>query len=191
MELATITLKLSAQTANTVVKTNVTPAQLSIYAYMHGEDCVQDLKVTSIDMDRQVPKEMDRLRAEFTSDHAQKCLNTLFPGRFPHLPTTFKSIGFDPAELGDGSAPPQTITPFAKNQSEASIMERIREGSPEVKAQAAATKNVPDVTNQDRADALDDTGDDEDEDEIPNDPLDDEINRLAGEEQATPPRKAG
>lgn len=188
MELATVTIKLSGQTANTVVKHNVTPAQLAIYAFMHGEDCAHALTVTGAEPKRSIATEMDRLRMEFTSDHAVKCLNELFPGRFPQLPTTFRSIGFDPEMLGDHGAPPQ-VQFSPRNPAENSILQKIREGSPELRATTQGNAAVlPPVTAQQRADMLDDSGGAEDDDDdaednnaLPDDPLDAEIQRQSNE----------
>lgn len=186
MELAKIELRLSAQ--HTVTKHDVTPPQVAMYAYMHGEDCIQSLLVTGVDKSRQVPAELNRLRTEFTSEYATKCLNTLFPGRFPHLPTTFVAMGFDPAMLAPADAPPPTVSVQAKNQSEAAIMQKIREAAEARKA----VGDAPTIVHTDeRSDALDDTGDDDEEDEIDDDPLDEELSRLQNEGGAVAPKPKG
>lgn len=180
MELATLTLKLSGQSANTVVKHNVTPPQLALYAYMHGEDCVQSLTVTGIKKDFQVPAEMNRLRGEFMSEHATKCLENLFPGRFPQLPTTFAAIGYDPAVLGEDNTPAYT-PPAAKNQSEKAIMEKIKGAAAARKEDTGAVAKLKPVATQEAMDALDDTGAEDDDDA--EDPLTAELRKLEAEDE--------
>lgn len=202
MELATINLRLQGQTQNTVIKRDVTPAQLAIYAYMHGEDCVQSLNVTSIDDKRTTYEEMNRLRGIFVSDHSSKTLNTIFPGIHPQLPTTFRAIGFDPEMLHDHNLTP---APAAQPKSErkapvvsqsaigAAVIEKIRQGASE---RSLEQGNVPPVRPQELAGALDNTGGDFDEDdnepddehEFSDDPIDLEIARE--QQLKLPPKSA-
>lgn len=190
MELATVHLKLSGQTQNTVVKHNVTPAQLAMYAFMHGEDCVQSLTITGIEKNRKVHEEMNRLRMEFTSDHSAKCLAQLFPGMHPALPPTFRAVGYDHEMLRDENTPAYS-KPVPRNEAETSIMSKIQQAEAARKAEAQGG-NTAVVTAQDLTDELaggdilDDTGgfeDDEDDGEdnaldLGDDPIDAELNRL-------------
>lgn len=176
MELATITLKLSGQTANTVVKQNVTPAQAAIYAMLHGEDCIQALKITGTDKGRTIPIEIDRLRAEFVSVKGKEALDKLFPGRFPQLPSTFALIGFEPTEFAENIVTP-VMTQEAQNEAAARIKEKIRQGLPE--AAPTVVPNVEPVSDQDRVGLLDNTG--AQDVELSDDPLDQELKRMEGE----------
>lgn len=188
MELATVHLKLSGQTQNTVVKHNVTPAQLSMYAFMHGEDCVQALTVTSVDKKRTIPQEMNRLRMEFTTEHAVKSMAQLFPGMHPQLPASFQSIGYDPELLQPDNAPAYN-PPQPSGSAAAKIRDKIKEAEDRRKAEANGTNPVSPVsvvTPQDMTDTLDDTGgfeEDEDDDDdsaldLSDDPIDAELNRM-------------
>ena len=186
MELATVHVKLSGLSQNIVVKHRVTPAQLAMIAYMHGEDCVQSLNVTSVDKVRTSRQELDRLRLEFTSEHAQKCLATLFPGMHPQLPTSFRAIGYDPEVLRDERAPAYAA-PQPQNNSATAIQQKIKAAEENRKSEQNGTaplSPVSVVTPQDMTDILDDTGDDEDEDDGDNaldlgdDPIDAEVNRM-------------
>lgn len=166
MELATLVLKLSGQTANTVVKHNVTPAQLACYAYMHGEDCVQSLTLTGIDKSRQPAAELNRLEAEFSSDRSHKAFKTLFPGRFPDLPVSFRKIGFDPEGMVDNTVAMTVRAPDPKGNTDKEIMEKIRQRAKEREAEEKdGIATVRPVTSNDRADLLDDTGGPEDDDD--------------------------
>lgn len=188
MELATVHLKLSGQTQNTVVKHNVTPAQLSMYAFMHGEDCVQALTVTSVDKKRTIPQEMNRLRMEFTTEHAVKSMAQLFPGMHPQLPVSFQSIGYDPEFLRPDNAPAYN-PPQVSGNAAAKIRDKIKEAEDQRKAEANGTNPVSPVsvvTPQDMTDTLDDTGgfeEDEDDDDdnaldLGDDPIDAELSRM-------------
>jgi len=182
MELATVHIKLSGQTQNVVVKKDVTPAQLAVYAFMHGEDCAQSIQVTSIDKNRTSKFEMNRLRMEFTSEHAQKCMNTLYPGAVPQLPVTFQSIGMDPEYLQDENAPPIHVAP--PTGAAATIADKIKKADEQRRAEEAAAKGGVSALVSDQAltDLLDDTGgeegDDDDNLELSDDALDLEMKNL-------------
>lgn len=188
MELATVNIKLSGQTQNVVQKHNVTPAQLALYAFMHGEDCVQSLTVTSIKKNVNPRDELNRLRVEFTSEHSQKCLNTLYPGAYPQLPVTFRSIGYDPEYLAEEGAP-VIVAPLPTGAA-ASIKEKIKAADELRRAEAGQPGTVAPVSTQDMTDALDDTGAEDDDDgfEMSDDPLDAELNRM---NTPPPPPPAG
>lgn len=176
MELATITLKLSGQTANTVVKKNVTPAQAAIYAMLHGEDCIQALSITGVDKSRSIPTEIDRLRAEFTSVKGIEALDKLFPGRFPQLPSTFSLIGFEPTEFSENVVT-SVMSPEAQSEAAARIKEKIRKGMPD--SAPTVVPNVQPVNDSDRVDLLDNNG--AQDVDFGDDPLDAEISRMKSE----------
>lgn len=177
MELANIQLKLSGLVQNTVYKENVTPAQLALYAFMHGEDCVQSLRVIGIDKNRSPRDELNRLREEFTSDHASKALNHLFPGAAPHLPVTFRSMGYDPDSLDDGAMSHAIGVPKAKNSAEVAVMEKIKQAS-NMRKPAETKVPVSYVDPRELADALDDTGNDGEIRTFDDDPIDIEMRNL-------------
>jgi len=153
MELATIELRLDGDMNNTVFKKNVTPAQLSVYAMMHGEDCIASLKVTENDTERTSRDELNRLNTVFQTEHAQAMKHQLYPTLMMQVPTTFKAIGYDP-EVLVADLPVARVAPADYNQSEATIAKKIKEQS-EVRADAGAAAPV-DVTEVN--DQFDNTG---------------------------------
>jgi hypothetical protein len=182
MEIAKINLKLSGQTQNTVIKHNVTPAQLAVYAFMHGEDCVASLTVTGVDKGRTIFQEMQRLKTEFSSEHALKCLNTLFPGVAPALPVSFQSIGYDPEFLDNEQKPSPVNRPPVHNSAAANALAKKIRDAAEERAATTPTHTVP-VHATDLSGALDDTGayDGDDKLELDDDPLENEMQRMHGE----------
>lgn len=93
MEIATVHLKLSGDPQNTIFKHNVTPAELAVYAHMHGDDCVQSISdLRNVELDRD--DVMEKLHEVFRTDNAVASLKSLFPGFSAELPKTFRSIGF-------------------------------------------------------------------------------------------------
>jgi len=175
MELATVQLKLSGSIGNTVVKNKVTPAQLALYAFMHGEDCVQSLKVIGIDKNRTAHAEMNRLRMEFTSENASKTLAHLFPGASPHLPLTFKSMGYDPSYFGNEESS-NVIHHEPKSSSEKMIKEKIKQAEDARRLEKIGNKQdapeyepVEIFDDEETGGAFDDTGDFDidDDEEIP------------------------
>lgn len=183
MELAKVVLMLGGQSSNTVIKENVTPAQMAMYAYMHGEACAQSLTITGVDKKRSVQEEIQRLRMEFTSEHSAQTLAKLFPGMHPQLPVTFRSIGFDPDVLSDHTAP-VFQAPRPKNEAEQSIMQKIQNAEAERTVNNLPSYIAP-VSPQDLTDVLDDTGsmdvdDDLDDNSVDfgDDPIDLEVGKM-------------
>lgn len=173
MELATITLRLSGQTQNTVVKQNVSPAQAAIYQYMHGEDCIESLEIISIDKSRTIEDEKNRLSAIFISEHSQKVLSRLFPGHAPKLPATFAQVGIA-VDQPHGAAKNtvwQDDSPKL-DTADSRLVDAIRSAA--IQRQTESPQEAPPVYAHNIADQLDNTGDDEFND----DPLDAEILRL-------------
>lgn len=159
MELATVEIKLSGAPQNTVVKRDVTPAQMALYAFMHGEDCAEGVQITGVDKERTIAQEMDRLRGIFASEEASKCLNKLFPGIAPQLPVTFSSIGFSNITMVKNDLANQPPQP--DNAAAAAIRQRIEDENSRRDAEAAANQTAP-VSPGDlqaaQAGQLDDTG---------------------------------
>lgn len=161
MELAQIELKLDGEMFNTVVKKDVTPAEMAVYAAMHGEDCLADMQITGVNRERTVQEEIDRLDYIFQHENAKKIISDLYPGMSPRIPVTFLSIGYDPnmfirgpraqdlppqhdpaaaAELQEkikGLNKPVTGTPAPVTQEEISaIKEKSNGGTPQAAAQS-------------------------------------------------------
>lgn len=181
MELATITLRLSGQTQNTVVKEKVSPPELAVYAWMHGEDCVESLEITGIDKSRTIAQEMNRLHEIFKTKHALKALDTLFPGHAPRLPATFNQVGYaETNERGRKAADQPIWQENAPARTAAGngghVLDAIREAAALRQAEAG---NAAPVQAYELADQFDDTGGPEDDDDneggFSDDPLDNEI----------------
>lgn len=163
MQLAKIQLKLSGNIANTVVKHNVTPPQLAIYATMHGEDCVQSLDITGTDKERTIANEMNRLRGIFKTEESTKILNRIFPGIAPQLPVTFVSIGYDPEIYGSGDfaqkaadRPPQYNQEAAAELAKRIKLEQAKSTPPGAAVPAVDPVELSDTLGHDEVDIDDD-----------------------------------
>lgn len=194
MELAKVHLKLSGLTQNTVVKNNVTPAQLAIYAYMHGQDCVQSITVTAIDKQRTIHAEMQRLKQEFTAERAQAVIVTLFPGIAPALPVTFQSIGYDPEVLIEDKPSSANKPPQHNSAAAAALAEKIRKAAEDRAAEGTAPGAAAPVHPIDLSGALDDTGGydgdgDDNSLELSDDPLENEMQKMQNEGGLVPAPK--
>lgn len=141
MELATIELKLSGNPQNTVIKHNVTPSELSIYALQHGEDCVDGVTITGKAPDRTINEEMNRLREIFSTEDSAKALNRLFPGIAPPLIVTFSALGYQNF-AGPGQNPADR-PPQPNNEAEAAIQQKIAAAEELRRAEAEATQTSP------------------------------------------------
>lgn len=99
MELAKVEVRLGGSLANTVMRDNVTPAELSILRRLHGDDCIG-----SIQWQGKKPMkhedEIDRLRQFYNTENSRKLIDQLFPGVTPTLPITFKEVGYNVTEEG-------------------------------------------------------------------------------------------
>ncbi len=185
MELATITLRLSGQTQNTVVKHEVSPPELAIYAWMHGEDCIESLEVTGIDKTRTISQEMNRLQEIFKTKYALKALGTLFPGHAPRLPATFSQVGYAETNERGRKAGEQPIWQEEPTTRTAAgngghVLDSIRQAA--ALRQAEAGESAP-VHAHELADQFDNSGDtdgDEGDDDFNDDPLDAEIRMNQG-----------
>lgn len=142
MELATIELKLCGNPQNTVIKHNVTPSELSVYAFMHGEDCVDGVTITGKAPERTIGQEMDRLRTVFATEEASKALNKLFPGMAPPLLVTFSSLGYRNFAM-PGQNDPMNQIPQPNNDAEAAIQRKIAAADEQRRAEAEATQTSP------------------------------------------------
>lgn len=181
MQLATLHLKLSGNPNNTIYKRNVTPAQMGLYAFMHGEDCMESLVLTGVDKERTTHEEMTRLQTMFDSEDGMKCLNKLYPGMAPHLPVTFTAIGYTPTDTSNVVSAADK-PPVPDSQAEAAIADRIKSAAAERAPEAAPQQTAPVYSHEIRdlvageslmgaPQAL----------ELPNDPLSAEMDLMAQE----------
>lgn len=132
MELAQVNFKLGGNVNNTVILRDVTPAELAIMAYMHGEDCVQSLTLTGHAKDRPNREELLRLQNKFKTPHGAEVLAKVFPGMNPQFPATFRSIGYDVHELAAEDEVTR-VAPAGKRETEdltgRRIQRKIAEGA--------------------------------------------------------------
>lgn len=181
MELATLHLKLSGDPQNTVMIHGVTPAQLAIYAFMHGEECVQSLTLEKVEKKLTTAEVMTKLHETFgSSEPAMKAISSLFPGMNPMLPRTFASIGYDPIALTEE---PMVVRndPNAANKSKAAekaIREKLKRANAARKAEEAGKAGKPAEVTQEE---LEDEVDGDDDEEFDDDALDAELAALEGE----------
>lgn len=102
MQHASCQIALNGDITFTVVKPDVTVAEIALLRAIHGADAVRNIEPTFMDK-RPHAEERDRLAREYgnAKDHDDKpYLPQLFPGLSP-LPVTFRDIGLDI----DGSEP--------------------------------------------------------------------------------------
>lgn len=176
MELATVHLKLSGDPQNTIFLEKVTPARLAVLAFMHGEDCVQSLKVTKVAKDMDDADVMAEINEIFRTENAQKAVKTLFPGLGAAVPRTFKSIGYhadqlveepnvvrhDPHTAGAAAAKSAAAAAAIQRRIKAANADRANGEMPALASAAAA---VP-VTQDELEDQFDNTGGDLDDDPL-------------------------
>lgn len=98
MELATCEVRLNGDLLNTVIKDNVTPAELLILRSIHGAESVVRIVVKGMNR-RQFATELDRLRKTYDRPTENVLLvASVFPGNAAALPSTFKEIGVTDSE---------------------------------------------------------------------------------------------
>jgi hypothetical protein len=99
MQIASCKVALNGDITFTVVKPNVTVAEIALLRAIHGPDSVRDIEPLGMDR-RSHADERDRLLKEYgaAKDHDDRAIFTqIFPGMSP-LPVEFKDIGVEIAE---------------------------------------------------------------------------------------------
>lgn len=92
MELASAVVRHAGNLGMTIHKEKLTPADLMLLRFIHGNDAVLQITVTHTNAKRDMAKEIERLR-EF---YGVKAFETVFPGVSPVLPTTLEQAGIKP-----------------------------------------------------------------------------------------------
>lgn len=100
MDLATLELRLGGSLANTIMKRDVTPAELIVLRAMHGDECIASIQWQG-KKELGSDNELDRLRGIYNTKNGQELFIKLFPGAAPKMPSTFKEIGYDVTEEGE------------------------------------------------------------------------------------------
>jgi hypothetical protein len=110
METATIMLAVAGDRGNTVMKTGVTPSEVAVLRYLHGEDAVDDIEVTG-EVKRSYNEERERLAESYGRQIGERkvavAVNALFPGAAARLFDTFSELGLpDDLYKADGRMVP-------------------------------------------------------------------------------------
>jgi len=99
MQLCDCEVRLGDSAGHTVLKTDVTPAEIIVLRAIHGDSAVANIKPKKMDK-RPNAQEWDRLQASYgrAPDGLMDAGNgallaQLFPGAMPKLPVTLKDIG--------------------------------------------------------------------------------------------------
>jgi hypothetical protein len=95
MEIATVMLAIAGDKGNTVMKTDVTPSEVAVLRYLHGEDAVNDIEVTG-EIKRKHNEERERLAESYGRQIGERkvavAVNALFPGAAARLFDTFSEL---------------------------------------------------------------------------------------------------
>lgn len=105
MQKCTVTVRLAGSLNNTVVKQNVTPAEILILRHIHGSDAVVDIRPTEFDERVRSEEDYDRLKVAYDpsnggyasspDEDAKSIMQALFPGALKKLPTLLSEIGIE------------------------------------------------------------------------------------------------
>lgn len=99
MQICDCEVRLGASAGHTVLKADVTPAEILILQAIHGQDAVVGIKPKKMDK-RPNAHELDRLNTLYGRESGGirdagngDLINKLFPGIHPTLPVSLKDIG--------------------------------------------------------------------------------------------------
>jgi hypothetical protein len=106
LQKANCIVRLGGDLSNAVPKLGVTPAEILILRFIHGDDAVVDVRPTEFDKKVRMEQEVDRLARRYDAgsnfvstpgeDRDRKSIiETLFPGAIKRLPLTLEEIGID------------------------------------------------------------------------------------------------
>lgn len=92
MEIATVKVSIAGDSGNTVEKYDVTPAEVAVLRYIHGEDAVKDIEPTGV-IDRGNRAERERLALIYTKkENNQTPVDALYPGVAARVFDTFDEL---------------------------------------------------------------------------------------------------
>lgn len=123
MQLVNCEVRLGGSQLHTVPKANVTPAEILVLRFLHGDDAVQNIRPGKVDKTIRHETEYDRLASiyggsQFKSEPGEESkavMPTLFPGAMKKLPTTLQEIGLghllSPAAKAAAKAADAAIVP--------------------------------------------------------------------------------
>lgn len=95
MQLATVTLAIAGDRGTTVTKYDVTPSEVAVLRFLHGDDAVTDIELTG-ETKRKHAEERDRLAELYGRQIGERrvavAVNALFPGAAARLFDTFSEL---------------------------------------------------------------------------------------------------
>ena len=140
MELATCEVRLNGDLQNTVIKDNITPAELLILRAIHGAESVVRIIIKAMNR-RQYSTEVERLSKIYDRPAEETYIvQKVFPGNAAALPGTFKEIG-----VSDSEEDPEI------DVAELAAAEEVTELKPARKSRKTALPEVLDVSPYDGA----------------------------------------
>ena len=102
MQTANVLLALAGKRGETVPKYGVTPAEVAVLRFLHGEDAVYDVDVRDDEVQRTNRQEIERLRQTYSYRNGDKvvspAISALFPGVGAQVPQKFADLEL-PEEL--------------------------------------------------------------------------------------------
>ena len=102
MQTANVLLALAGKRGETVPKYGVTPAEVAVLRFLHGEDAVYDVDVRDDEVQRTHRQEIERLRQTYSYRNGDKvvspAISALFPGVGAQVPQKFADLEL-PEEL--------------------------------------------------------------------------------------------
>ncbi len=95
METATVLLAIAGDKGNTVMKTDVTPSEVAVLRFLHGDDAVSDVEVTG-EVARKHNEERERLAETYGRQIGERkvavAVNALFPGAAARMFDSFSEL---------------------------------------------------------------------------------------------------
>ncbi len=96
MQTANILLAISGNRGHTVPKYNVTPAEVAVLRFLHGDDAVYDVEVLKETARRTARQEVERLRQLYSrrdgADLESPAVKALYPGFDARVEMTFADL---------------------------------------------------------------------------------------------------
>lgn len=134
MQTASILLALGDDQANTVPKSNVTPAEIITLMAIHGESSVSEVDIADEDADINPREELDRLRRRYggARDPENKpIIASLFPGAGARLPDTFAELGLEDMMFKGGEPPAKPKKAASSRKTKASAKKEDEQSTDE------------------------------------------------------------
>ena len=99
MQLANALLALAGDVGNTVPKFGVTPSEVAVLRFIHGEDAVTDIEVLDAEVQRSSREERERLSHAYGANEGERrvsrAVEALFPGIAARVFDNFEEMELD------------------------------------------------------------------------------------------------